>query len=52
MEVKFDSGDIFYYVPVLKSLEMLLNDEGVFAEVNDLTVRSCILTLHVITVTI
>lgn len=48
MEVKLGSGDKFCYVPVLKSLENLLNDEGVFAEVNHLTAMTCILILHVI----
>ena len=33
MEVTLDSGDKFYYVPVLESLERLLNDEFILAEV-------------------
>lgn len=33
MEVTLDSGDKFYYVPILESLERLLNDEFVMAEV-------------------
>ena len=33
MEVTLGSGDKFYYVPVLESLERLLNDEFVLAEV-------------------
>ena len=51
MEVKLDSGEKFCYVPVLKSLENLLNDEGVFTEVNRFTAMTCILILHVIIVT-
>ena len=47
VEVNLDSGDKFYYVSVLKSLEKLLNDEGVFAEVNGFIV-TCVLTVHVI----
>ena len=34
MEITLDSGDKIYYVPVLESIERLLNDEFVLAEVN------------------
>ena len=33
MEITLDSGDRFYYIPVLESLERLLNDEFILAEV-------------------
>lgn len=33
MEITLDSGDRFCYVPVLESLERLLNDEFILAEV-------------------
>ena len=33
MEITLDSGDRFYYVPVLESLERLLNDEFILTEV-------------------
>lgn len=42
-EVELDSGDKFYYVSILKSLERLLNDEGVVAEVNVLIIIVCCL---------
>ena len=41
IEVELESGDKFYYVSILKSLERLLNDEGIIAEVNVLIIIGC-----------
>lgn len=46
MEVTLGSGDKFYYVPVLESLERLLNDEFVLAEVKFHLLCTCIQCLQ------